>query len=197
MRRGFLSSVARDGRVVRPCRRKEGRMRHCVFVLVLAGVLSLGVSASAERPLELWHFELVPVQGERLDGSVPNDCSTWHELWPTYCIMHHQDSYEDDGDGLISPCDYFTLDGVRYHIDWVGRRIISSPLRVLRTRLLPNRSMSRAVETRPASTGIGSTRPTSIALSLTSTGGRTAASLECWTCVTTSSSMAVGGTSRT
>ena len=95
-------------------------MRHCVFVLVLAGVLSLGVSASAERPLELWHFELVSVQGERLDGSVPNDCSTWHELWPTYCIMHHQDSYEDDGDGLISPCDYFTLDGVRYHIDWVG-----------------------------------------------------------------------------
>jgi len=51
---------------------------------------------------------------------IPGDCSTWHELYPVYCTPHHQDLFEDNGDGVISPCDYITLDGLRYHVQWVG-----------------------------------------------------------------------------
>jgi hypothetical protein len=44
----------------------------------------------------------------------------WHELYPNYCVMHHQDYYWDNGDGVVSPCDYIVLDGICYHITWVG-----------------------------------------------------------------------------
>jgi len=50
----------------------------------------------------------------------PANCSTWHELYPAFCIPHHQDGFEDNGDGVLSACDYIVLDGVRYHVDWVG-----------------------------------------------------------------------------
>ncbi|NNF08249.1 MAG: hypothetical protein HKN21_15910, partial [Candidatus Eisenbacteria bacterium] len=50
----------------------------------------------------------------------PPDCSTWHELYPAYCANSHQDSYMDNGDGCLSACDEIVLDGVTYHITWVG-----------------------------------------------------------------------------
>jgi hypothetical protein len=52
-------------------------------------------------------------------GLTPN-CSTWHELYPNFCVNHHQDSYNDNGDGTVSPCDEIVLDGVVWHISWVG-----------------------------------------------------------------------------
>ena len=51
---------------------------------------------------------------------IPADCSTWHELWPNFCIDHHQTGYEDGGDGNLSECDNIILDGVTWHVDWVG-----------------------------------------------------------------------------
>lgn len=56
-----------------------------------------------------------------LGPAIPGTCATWHELWPAFCAPRHQDGYDDgDGDGMISPCDGITLDGVAYHIVWVG-----------------------------------------------------------------------------
>ncbi len=52
--------------------------------------------------------------------AIPDDCSTWHELWPGFCASSHQDAFEDNGDGELSPCDYIHLDGHRLHVDWVG-----------------------------------------------------------------------------
>ncbi len=51
---------------------------------------------------------------------LPANCSSWHELYPNYCVSHHQTGYEDNGDGVVSPCDYIVLDGIRYHVTWVG-----------------------------------------------------------------------------
>lgn len=56
-----------------------------------------------------------------LGPGIPPNCSAWHELYPTHCASHHQDGYNDaDSDGMISPCDMITLNGVTYHIVWVG-----------------------------------------------------------------------------
>jgi hypothetical protein len=51
---------------------------------------------------------------------IPADCSTWHELYPNFCAPRHQSGYEDNGDGIVSACDYIYLDGERYHIEWAG-----------------------------------------------------------------------------
>lgn len=52
--------------------------------------------------------------------AITPDCTSWHELYPTYCSMHHQDAYTDNGDGALSPCDNIVLGGIVYHVDWVG-----------------------------------------------------------------------------
>lgn len=52
---------------------------------------------------------------------IPGDCAIWHELYPANCTPHHQDGYDDaDGDGMLSPCDIIKLDGMDFHIIWVG-----------------------------------------------------------------------------
>ncbi len=71
------------------------------------------VGLAQDFVLELDNLPLVP-------DAVPANCSTWHELYPAFCTDHHQSDYEDNGDGQVSACDYIHLDGMRYHIDWVG-----------------------------------------------------------------------------
>ncbi len=86
-------------------------MRFCVIV-ALVGLVAIAAPAGAQT-----YFELMASPTRDV---VPPDCSDWHELFPSFCIIHHQDLYEDDGDGQVSVCDFITLSGVRYHIDWVG-----------------------------------------------------------------------------
>ena len=50
----------------------------------------------------------------------PANCATWHEISPAFCTDHHQDGFEDNGDGVVSVCDYITLDNSRYHVVNVG-----------------------------------------------------------------------------
>ncbi|MBM3319887.1 MAG: hypothetical protein FJY73_04350 [Candidatus Eisenbacteria bacterium] len=90
-----------------------------VLLFPIALFLATGREMNPVRatPTEM-HLDL-EVGGELLQG-IPGDCATWHELYPNYCIPHHQDAYQDNGDGVVSVCDYIILDGIRYHIIWVG-----------------------------------------------------------------------------
>jgi hypothetical protein len=53
-------------------------------------------------------------------GGIPPDCSSWHELFPTFCNTYHQDEYRDNGDGAVGPCDIIVLNGIPYHIVSAG-----------------------------------------------------------------------------
>jgi len=46
----------------------------------------------------------------------PPTCSSWHEIAPNFCVDHHQDGFQDNGDGVVSVCDIITLDGAEYHV---------------------------------------------------------------------------------
>jgi hypothetical protein len=87
------------------------------LALILAGI-AFSLPAKSGAPVQR-HLDLA-TPGPRLPGGIPADCSTWHELYPAFCALHHQDSFEDNGDGLLSPCDFIELSGIRYHIVWVG-----------------------------------------------------------------------------
>ncbi len=55
----------------------------------------------------------------------PPFCSIWHEISPDFCKEWHQVGYEDNGDGVVSACDYIILQNapappVRFHIDSFG-----------------------------------------------------------------------------
>ena len=93
-------------------------MRICgpVTALIAAGLLASLVLPAAAQTI---HLEFVGAPG-RADVPVTPVCSTWHELYPSFCLNHHQDGYADDGDGFISACDWIVLDAVNCHIDWVG-----------------------------------------------------------------------------
>ena len=85
-------------------------MRALVAVAVLA---LLVVPAAAQRHMEL-------IGSPILQEPIPPDCSDWHELHPNFCLVDHQDAYEDNGDGFVSACDVIILGGTRYHVDWAG-----------------------------------------------------------------------------
>lgn len=86
-----------------------------VAVAVVAAVAAACVPAAAQSI----HLELMGGPG-RAEIPVPPNCGSWHELYPNFCVVHHQDNYQDDGDGFISVCDHIEIDAVLCHIDWVG-----------------------------------------------------------------------------
>jgi hypothetical protein len=51
---------------------------------------------------------------------IPPNCATWHEISPAFCNVYHQDTYNDNGDGVVSPCDIIALNGIAYHVDTAG-----------------------------------------------------------------------------
>jgi len=57
----------------------------------------------------------------------------WHELWPIFCREYHLSTWEDNGDGVLSPCDridmYEKPDGeVRpYHVENVTITLLVAP----------------------------------------------------------------------
>jgi len=95
----------------------DGELSECDYVLIDG---------------RLWHIDRIGLDIEvtrcgnkHLDRDtdsqeIPEDCTNWHELYPVYCSILHQDGYKDNGDDVISACDYIKLDGRWYHIEWVG-----------------------------------------------------------------------------
>ncbi len=81
--------------------------------IAVVGLLALAAPASAQTLyLELG---VGPV-----DDPIPPNGADWHELYPSFCVIHTQDDYGDNGDGEVSACDLITLSGVLYHVDWAG-----------------------------------------------------------------------------
>jgi hypothetical protein len=92
-------------------------MRRCVIALAVLGIVAAAVPVGAQEQLYLHLME----PGRPFDPTWPPDGAPWHELHPTYCNTHTQTGHEDDnGNGQMDVCENFTLDGVRYHIEWVG-----------------------------------------------------------------------------
>jgi hypothetical protein len=63
--------------------------------------------------------------------AIPANCSNWHELYPNYCVNHHQSGYEDtNGDGVVSVCDNIieVPYSLCWHIDQVFTTYFFSPV---------------------------------------------------------------------
>jgi hypothetical protein len=89
--------------------------RACVL-----GLLLLLCAASPLLAQGIMHLDLA---SEGPTRQIPPPGSIWHELYPTFCLLHVQGDYDDNGDGVISVCDGFNLDdipGTGWHIIWVG-----------------------------------------------------------------------------
>ncbi len=96
------------------CRKVSSKLTVCLLVAGI--VLSLPIIAGAQ--IQKTMEAEIPV-GDR--NCWTPDCTPWHELWPQTCAVSHQDAWDDsNNDGCLSACDFIVLDGVRYHVDWVG-----------------------------------------------------------------------------
>lgn len=97
------------------------------LTVVAAGLALVGPPRSAVANPVTLYLDLAPSPEKVTSAEIPGTCAAWHELFPSYCIDHHQTDYNDgDGDSLISACDNIQLDGIWYHITWVGPTIFLS-----------------------------------------------------------------------
>jgi hypothetical protein len=53
---------------------------------------------------------------EDVDPILDPICTDWHELYPEYCLEWHLSSWEDNGDGFLSPSDQ--IDMTPYGLTW-------------------------------------------------------------------------------
>jgi hypothetical protein len=111
-------------------------LQRTLLLLVSLGVASLTLVTPAPpastNPIAIVHLTYEPTPGSAEGANpglgIPPDCSSWHELYPTFCAPHHQSGYVDNGDGVVSPCDFIYIDGVCCHIQWVGPTYYLSPV---------------------------------------------------------------------
>jgi len=75
-------------------------------------VMFLAVGQSQTLPTTR-HMDLIHFAGT---DPIPGPNSIWHEIYPSYCDYYQQTGYGDNGDGIVSPCDWITLGDTRYHI---------------------------------------------------------------------------------
>jgi hypothetical protein len=87
-------------------------MMRLMVIAILISVIAVAVPAGAQMYLELG---APPIR-----EPIPPNGSQWHELFPQFCNVRVQESYEDNGDGEVSVCDIIVVDGIRYHVDWAG-----------------------------------------------------------------------------
>lgn len=89
----------------------------CMLVLLLAALGAIAAGPPAARAQADVYLEFSGV----LKAPIPATCSTWHEIYPVYCGTRHQTGYvSNDPSGEMAICDYIQLDGIWYHVEWVG-----------------------------------------------------------------------------
>jgi len=54
-------------------------------------------------------------------------CEIWVEVHPNLGDEWHVDGWEDNGDGVVSPCDNVLIRGIWYHIHEIGLNITVEP----------------------------------------------------------------------
>ena len=54
-------------------------------------------------------------------------CEIWLEVYPDYGSDWHIDDWQDNGDGVVGPCDIVIIRGGTYHIAEVDLNIITEP----------------------------------------------------------------------
>jgi hypothetical protein len=102
------------------------RKRPVFFALaagLLAILLALAVGANqpeARAPVGELYLELLVTKGGPPGYDIPPDCSVWREIHPNPGTLRHQSGFDDNSDGLLSPCDIIYLDQLPYHVKWVG-----------------------------------------------------------------------------
>lgn len=92
----------------------SNRIKGRLVLALAAAALAVSVSGACRADT----FEL---STRDVDYVVPPDGSEWHELYPDFCYWHEQEAYDDaDENGLISPDDVITMNGLNYRVEWVG-----------------------------------------------------------------------------
>jgi hypothetical protein len=102
----------------------EGSIEHCC---VQSLDLSFVITGEPPEPPPLHEGD---VSFHNVDGYRPSDGdprgTRWHELWPNYCELWDLTSWFDNGDGILSVCDYVDFTNVltsewrKFHVEWIG-----------------------------------------------------------------------------
>jgi hypothetical protein len=105
------------------------RNKQMKILLVLVGlmvVFALAVPVQAGPPPKYLH-----AKGGLIDLAHPQG-TDWHELYPVFCTNYTLDKWEDNGDGVLSPCDQILMhpkpDGAvePYHVENVTITLLVS-----------------------------------------------------------------------
>jgi hypothetical protein len=94
-----------------------------IFALAAAALVLVlvGPVVAQNAPTHLDYVEQGPAK-----QTIPPDGTMWHELVPVFCQQWQQTAYLDNGDGMISICDWMNLTDPNtgavngFHIEWVG-----------------------------------------------------------------------------
>ena len=92
----------------------------CLVLVAVAALCVLGWTSQAGAQV----YTSAAVQPQSCSVTAPpSNCTTWQAKTAAGdSIAVHQDDYRDNGDGVVSVCDYIQLDGVWYHIISVTRK---------------------------------------------------------------------------
>jgi hypothetical protein len=106
------------------------RRKILLIAVSLAVVFALAVPVQAGPPLKYWHAKAGLIDLAHPVGT------QWHELYPVFCTNYTLTSWEDNGDGVLSPCDTIdvqpTPDG---DVEWYHVENVTITLYVTPTRL--------------------------------------------------------------
>jgi hypothetical protein len=103
----------------------EGGIEHCCVKSLDLSFVITGESPNQPPPPHegdvIFHNinNFRPVQGNPIG-------THWHELWPNFCERWDLTSWFDNGDGILSVCDYVDFTNVitsewrKFHVEWVG-----------------------------------------------------------------------------
>ncbi len=102
---------------------EDGEMAFCDYIM-LDGVWNHIEWVGPTYHLSCGVYE--PWDNPNPTGDDPT-CETWIEIYPEHGNLWHVDGFQDNGDGLISPCDMVLIAGVWCHIDDIGLNIRTKP----------------------------------------------------------------------
>ncbi len=102
-----------------------GNITHCCVQSMDMSFVITGEPPHEPPPLHEGDVMFHNIDGYRpLNGNPLN--TLWHELWPNYCQNWELTSWFDNGDGILSVCDYVDFTNIqtsewrKFHLEWIG-----------------------------------------------------------------------------